>query len=145
MTSAERYVARLKPGSTADLMRSIEDRLADYALSDDAGCGELLKKAMRYARAEWPAMKHVLESGDVEVSNNISGQSVRKLKMNLRNAGNIGSESSAADNAFMYSVIESCKHNEIDPGKYISYLLGKLKTAHEGEDLTALLPCYCSL
>lgn len=34
---------------------------------------------------------------------------------------------------------------EIDPGKYISYLLGKLKTAHEGEDLTALLPCYCSL
>nr|WP_303645763.1 transposase domain-containing protein [Leyella stercorea] len=45
----------------------------------------------------------------------------------------------------MYSVIESCKHNEIDPGKYISYLLGKLKTAHEGEDLTALLPCYCSL
>ena len=76
MTSAERYVARLKPGSTADLMRSIEDRLADYALSDDAGCGELLKKAMRYARAECPAMKRVLESGDVEVSNNISEQSV---------------------------------------------------------------------
>lgn len=47
--------------------------------------------------------------------------------MNLRNAGNIGSESSAVDNAFMYS------------------LLGKLKTAHEGEDLTALLPCYCRL
>lgn len=100
---------------------------------------------MRYARAEWPAMKRVLESGDVEVSNNISEQSVRKLKMNLRNAGDIGSESSAVDNAFMYSVIESCKHNEIDPGKYISYLLGKLKAAHEGEDLTALLPCYCSL
>ena len=145
MTSAERYVARLKPGNTADLMRSIEDRLVDYALSDDAVCGELLKKAMRYARAEWPAMKRVLESGDVEVSNNISEQSVRKLKMNLRNAGNIGSESSAMDNAFMYSVIESCKHNEIYPGKYISYLLGKLKTANEGEDLIALLPCYCSL
>lgn len=134
MTRAERYAARLKLGS-----------IADYALSDDAGCGELLKKAMRYARAEWPAMKRVLESGDVEVSNNISEQSVRKLKMNLRNAGNIGSESSAVDNAFMYSVVESCKHNEIDSGKYISYLLGKLKTAHEDEDLTALLPCYCSL
>ena len=45
MTSDERYVARLKPGSTADLMRSIEDRLADYALSYDAGFGELLKKS----------------------------------------------------------------------------------------------------
>lgn len=79
------------------------------------------------------------------MSDNISEQSVRKLKMNLRNAGNIGSESSAVDNAFIYSVIESCKHNEIDPGKYISYLLGKLKSSHEGKDLTALLPCYCSL
>lgn len=145
LKSCERCIARLKPGSVADLMKSIEDRLADYALSDDAGCGELLKKALRYARAEWPAMKRVLESGEVEISNNISEQSVRKLKMNLRNAGNIGSESSAADNAFMYSVIESCRHNEIDPGKYVSYLLGKLKAAREGEDLTGLLPCYCGL
>ncbi len=52
---------------------------------------------------------------------------------------------SAADNAFMYSVIESCKHNDIDPGKYISFLLGKLKTAGDGDDLTGLLPCYCGL
>ena len=59
--------------------------------------------------------------------------------------GNIGSESSAADNAFMYSVIESCRHNEIDPGKNVSYLLGKLKTSCEGEDLTGLLPCDCGL
>lgn len=145
LTGDERYLARLKPGSTADLMKSIEERLAEYALSDDVGCGELLRKALRYARAEWPAMKRVLENGDVEVSNNISEQSVRKLKMNLRNAGNIGSESSAADNAFMYSVIESCKLNDIDPGKYISYLLSKLKTAREGDDLTGLLPCYCGL
>ena len=42
------------------------------------------------------------------------------------------SESSVVDNAFMYSVIESCKLNDIDPGKYISYLLDKLKTAREG-------------
>ena len=90
-------------------------------------------------------LKRVLESRDVEISNNISEQSIRKLKMNLRNAGNIGSESSAADTAFMYSVIESCRHNDIDPGKYISYLLDKLKSAHEGDDLTSLLPCYCGL
>lgn len=145
LSNEERYIARLKNGSTADLMQLIENRLDEYALSDDAGCGELLKKALRYARAEWPAMKRVLESGDVEISNNISEQSVRKLKMNLRNAGNIGSESSAADNAFMYSVIESCKLNSIDPGKYISFLLGGLKKAPEGSNLTNLLPCYCSI
>lgn len=104
-----------------------------------------IRKALRYARTEWPAMKRVLENGEVEISNNISEQSVRKLKMNLKNAGNIGSENSAADNIFMYSVIESYKHNDIDPGKYISYLPGKLETVSKGQDLTGLLPCYCGL
>ena len=42
---------RLKPGRTADLLRSIEDGLDESALSYDAGCGELLRKALRYARA----------------------------------------------------------------------------------------------
>ena len=46
--------------------------------------------------------------------------------MNLKNAGNIGSEESAKHNAFMFSVIESCKMN---------------KQSVEGDDLTNLLPC----
>lgn len=50
-----------------------------------------------------------------------------------------------SDDVFMYSVIESCRHNEIDPGKYVSYLLCKLKASREGEGLTGLLPCYCGL
>ena len=145
LTNEERLAARLKPGSTEAIMKSIEDKLDEYAESDDVGCGELMRKALRYARTEWPAMKRVLESGDVEISNNISEQTVRKLKMNLRNAGNIGSESSAADNAFMYSVIESCKLNDMDPGKYLRHLLNKLKSHREGDDLRNLLPCYCTL
>ncbi len=145
LTNEERLAARLKPGSTEALMKSIEDKLDEYAQSDDVGCGELMRKALRYARSEWPAMKWVLENGDVEISNNISEQPVRKLKMNLRNAGNIGSESSAADNAFMYSVIESCRLNDIDPGKYLRHLLNSLKSHRDGDDLTGLLPCYCTL
>lgn len=47
-----------------------------------------MRKALRYAQTEWLAMKRVLESGDVEISKNISKQTVRKLMMNLRNVGN---------------------------------------------------------
>lgn len=82
---------------------------------------------------------------DIDLEIKAQEQSVRKLKKNLRNAGNIGSESSAADNAFMYSVIDSCKLNDIDPGRYISFLLNKLETSHEGDGLTSLLPCYYGL
>lgn len=54
-------------------------------------------------------MKRVLECGEVELSNNLSEQMMRRIKMNLKNACNIGSEISAKHNAFMFSVIESCK------------------------------------
>lgn len=104
---AERLAERLKPGNTADIMRRIEERLEVFRKSDFAGCGDLLKKAMKYAMGEQSAMKRVLECGDVELSNNLSEQMMRRIKMNLKNAGNIGSERSAKQNTFMYSVIES--------------------------------------
>jgi len=143
LTGTARWIARHRKGSVSDLMKLIEVRLCSYKENNYIGCGELLKKAVAYALAEWPAMKRVLENGDVEISNNLSEQSVRKLKMNLRNAGNIGSESSAKNNAFMYSVIESCRHNKLDLGRYLTFLLDKLKGVTEGQDLTGLLPCYC--
>ena len=57
----------------------------------------------------------------------------------------IGNESSAADNAFIYSVIESCKFNDMDSGMYLRHLLNKLKSHTEGDDLSNLLPCYSTL
>lgn len=64
----------------ADIMRRIEERLEVFRKSDFAGCGELLRKTLKYAIGEWPAMKRVLECGDVELSNNLSEQMMRRIK-----------------------------------------------------------------
>lgn len=125
-------------GSTVDIMRRIEERLEVFRKSDFAGCGELLRKALKYAIGEWPAMKRVLECGDVELSNNFSEQMMRRIKMNR----NIGSERSARHNAFMYSVIESCKMVRRNVEDYLRSLLDRLRTARDGDDLTNCLPCY---
>ena len=121
---------------------SLEERLEVFRKSDFAGCGELLRKVLKYAIGEWPAMKRVLECGDVELSNNLSEQMMRRIKMNLKNAGNIGSERSARHNAFMYSVIESCKMVRRNVEDYLRSLLERLRSARDGDDLTNCLPCY---
>lgn len=141
LTGNERLIERLKSGNTADIMKRIEERLEVHRQSGYAGCGEMMKKAVRYALGEWPAMKRVLECGDVELSNNLSEQMMRSIKMNLKNAGNIGSEESAKHNAFMFSVIESCKMNKRTVEDYLMTLLDKLKLSRDGDDLTGLLPC----
>lgn len=139
-----RLVERLKPGNTADIMKRIEERLETFRKSDFAGRGQMLKKALKYAIGVWPAMKRVLECGDVELSNNLSEQMMRRIKMNLKNACNIGSEISAKHNAFMFSVIESCKMIKRNVEDYLKALFRRLRTAMEDEDLTWCLPCYMS-
>lgn len=119
----------------------LEERLEVHRQSGYAGCGKMMKKAVRYALGEWPEMKRVLECGDVELSNNLSEQMMRSIKMNLKNAGNIGSEESAKPNAFMFSLIESCKMNKRKVEDYLMNLLDRLKLSWEGDDLTGLLPC----
>ena len=68
----------------------------------------------------------------------------RRIKMNLKNACNIGGEISAKHNAFMFSVIESCKMIKRNVEDYLKALFRRLRTAKEGEDLTCCLPCYMS-
>lgn len=48
------------------------------------------------------------------------------------------------ENAFMFSLIESCKLNGLAPEKNIAFLLRKLKDADEHTDKNALLPCFCT-
>lgn len=55
---------------------------------------------------------------------------------------NIGSERSARHNAFMYSIIESCKMVRRNVEDYLKSLLNRLRTARDGDDLTCCLPCY---
>ncbi len=68
----------------------------------------------------------------------------RRIKMNLKNACNIGGEISAKHNAFMFSVIESCKMIKRNVEDYLKAFFRRLRTAKEGEDLTCCLPCYMS-
>lgn len=78
--------------------------------------GEMMKKAIRYALGEWPAMKSILESGDVKLSNNLSEQMMRSIKMNQRTVKD-----------------------------YLMSLLDKLRLSREGDDLTGLLPCNLTI
>lgn len=67
-------------------------------------------------------MKQVLECGDVELTNNLSEQMMRGIKMNLK------------------YMIKSCKMNKRTVEDYLMSLLDKIKLSREGDDLTGLLP-----
>ena len=125
------------------IMDRIKEKFERFARSNYKGLGALTKKALKYIKTEWSAMQTILQDGNLELSNNLAEQMMRHIKLNLKNCLNIGSEDSAFDYAFMFSVIESCNMNKLSPECYIKELVSRLtaKPVCTAEKV-ALLPCF---
>lgn len=101
------------------------------------------KEELKHQREEnLENVKRIMQDGNLELSNNLAEQMMRHIKLNLKNCLNIGSEDSALDYAFMFSVIESCYMNKLSPECYIKELVSRLtaKPVCTAEKV-ALLPC----
>ena len=102
---------------------------------------ELMRKAVNYTLNQWKSLRNILKDGSSEISNNFCEQRMRPVKLLLKNCMNIGSEGAAENSAFIFSLIESCKLNDIDPQDYLKHLF---ECILHGEDCDkkALLPCF---
>lgn len=141
LTADQVLVERLQ--RSKPIMDRIKEKFERFARSNYKGLGALTKKALKYIKTEWSAMQTILQDDNLELSNNLAEQMMRHIKLNLKNCLNIGSEDSALDYAFMFSVIESCYMNKLSPGCYIKELVSRLtaKPVCTAEKV-ALLPCF---
>ena len=99
-----------------------------------------MKNAVDYTLNQWPSLRNFIESGLVEISNNLCEQRMKPIKLNMKNCQNIGSERAAENAAFIFSVTESCELNGINPTDYLETIFKKIR---DGESATKdLLPCY---
>lgn len=99
-----------------------------------------MRNAVDYLLNQWKSLENFIKSGLVEISNNLCEQRMKPIKLNLKNCQNVGSEDAAENAAFMFSVTESCRLNNINPVNYLEMIFTKIR---DGETATqALLPCY---
>ena len=140
LTADQVLVERLQ--RSKPIMDRIKEKFERFARSNNKGLGALTKKALKYIKTEWSAMQTILQDGNLELSNNLAEQMMRHIKLNLKNCLNIGSEDSALDYAFMFSVIESCNMNKLSPACYIKELVSRLTAKPVcTTEKVALLPC----
>ena len=100
----------------------------------------LFKKAVGYLRNQWDHLSNIIKTGVAEISNNLSEQRIRPLKLSLKNCLNIGSEKAASLHAFMYSLAESCRLNSVNIQHYFTCLFSKARSRLSPDDLRGLLP-----
>ena len=105
----------------------------------------LLRKAVGYLRNQWDHLSNILKSGVAEISNNLSEQRVKPIKLSLRNCLNIGGEEAARKHAFMHSLAESCRLFSVNIADYFTDLFRHARSTLSSDDLRGLLPNhYCA-
>ncbi len=99
----------------------------------------MVQRAVNYVLDDEKAFKVFLQDGRVEMHNNAVERMFRHLAMGRRNWMHTGSHLGAENIAFMFSLFESCKLNDINFGDYIEDILTRVM---EGEqDFMSLIPC----
>ena len=87
-----------------------------------------LGKAVQYALNQWNYLIKYVDYGGVEISNCWVENQIRPFAVGRRNWLFVGNETSANKSALLYSLIQSCKLNNIDPRKYLVYVLNQVHT-----------------
>ncbi len=102
----------------------------------------LLGKALHYLSAQWPKLIRYVENGAWPIDNNLCENAIRPFCVGRRNWLFSDSVAGAQASANLYSLIETCKANSIDPYAYLVSLFRKLPAAQSADDFEALLPWH---
>jgi transposase len=101
--------------------------------------GSTLAGAFNYAFNNWDALQRYTQDGRLEIDNNIAERSVRGVGVGRKNYLFFGSDTGGARAAIIYSLIETCKLNHIDPQRYLQYVLERIAD-HPINRIEELLP-----
>jgi transposase len=106
--------------------------------------GSLLGKALHYLSAQWPKLKRYVENGAWPIDNNLCENAIRPFVIGRRNWLFADTVAGANASANLYSLIETCKANRINPYDYLQSLFQKLPQVITADDFAALLPWHLS-
>ena len=98
-----------------------------------------LAKAMRYTLSRWAGLNRYVDDGRAEVDNNAAERSIRGIALGRKNWLFAGSDTGGERAAAIYSLIETCKLNGIDPEAYLRAVLTRIAD-HPINRIADLLP-----
>ena len=100
----------------------------------------LLGKAVAYTIHEWDALSRYLDRKEITPDNNAAENHVRPFVVGRRNWLFSGAPRGAEASCAIFSLIETAKHNGLDPFAYLNYVFEKAPFIHDAEGWDQILP-----
>ena len=99
-----------------------------------------LGQALAYTHNQWEKLERYLDHPDVPAHNNYVEQQIKQYAIGrkawLFNHDKLGAQASAN----LFSLVTTCRVNDVEPFAYLTYLFDRLPTATTVESIEALLP-----
>ena len=132
----ERYHERLKQA------KPVLDAMLAWANSRTAAPKSALGNAFTYLKEQWPYLINYLKDGRLELSNNRAERSIKPFVIDRKNFLFANTPKGATGSAIMFSLIQTAIENDLDPYRYLTWLL---KTANstdleDEQTVQSLLP-----
>jgi hypothetical protein len=99
-----------------------------------------LGKAVHYTLGQWPKLTVFLTHGDVPMHNNRCENAIRPFVVGRKGWLFSDTVNGAVASANLYSLVETCKANGIEPFAYLSHLFDRLPHLTTVQDFEAMLP-----
>ncbi len=98
-----------------------------------------LAQAIQYALSRWRALTRYLENGQLDIDNNRAERALRGVTLGRKNYLFAGSDKGGERAAIVYSLVETCKLNSVEPFAYLTDVFRRLPT-QPAKDIGELLP-----
>jgi len=126
----ERAGPRLREALRAARSRPIHERIRKALVRLKAKKRYLpqssMGKAIDYALGQWSGLGVFLEDGRVEIDNNLVENAIRPTAIGKKNWLFVGDADAGQRGAVLYTVIENCHRQGVDPYAYLREILTKL-------------------
>lgn len=98
-------------------------------------------KAFDYCLARWDSLLNYLKDGNLLIDNNLIENAIRPLALGRKNYLFAGSHDAAEDIAMYYSFFATCKKNDLNPKKWLTYVIEHINN-YKISQLHNLLPHF---
>ncbi len=95
--------------------------------------------AIGYMLKRWPAFTRFLDDGRICMTNNAAERAIRPVAVGRKNWTFAGSDEGGRRAADIYTLIETCKLNDVDPRAWMADILDRIAD-HPAKAIEALLP-----